>query len=249
MIFASATNGMSVIRVISACFQTAIKAIYELLICSLLPNFSSATPTDTELWALIATRIHLDDSRLYSLYLETQPRLGNDLERVSTVQIRTALNRRLGSSWEVSLGYAWTPFLYDAEYKAIFRSEHRSWQGVSFSQSWSGLDLQYRLRQEQRYIEGLGGIANRSRIQVKINIPFDHDKTIGIATFDEIMIHIGDTTGGPRAGYDRNRIFAGPFYVRGQTRYEVGYLGEHAKRFGNDERWVNALFFSILTEW
>jgi len=240
---------MSAIRVILAYFQMGIKPIYALLICSVLPNCSCATPTDTELWALIATRIPLDDSRLYSLYLETQPRLGNDLERVSTVQIRTALNRRLGSSWEVSLGYAWTPFLYDAEYKAIFRSEHRSWQGISFSQTWSGLDLQYRLRQEQRYIEGLGGIASRSRFQVKINIPFDHDKTIGIATFDEIMIHIGDTTGGPRAGYDRNRIFAGPFYVRGKTRYEVGYLGEHAKRFGNDERWVNALFFSIVTEW
>jgi hypothetical protein len=25
------------------------------------------------------------------------------------------------------------------------------------------------------------------------------------------------------------------------ARYEVGYLGEHAKRFGTDERWVNAV--------
>jgi hypothetical protein len=27
-------------------------------------------------------------------------------------------------------------------------------------------------------------------------------------------------------------------------RYEVGYLGEHLKRFGSDERWANVFLFS-----
>jgi hypothetical protein len=72
---------------------------------------------------------------------------------------------------------------------------------------------------------------------------------MGVSAFNELMIHIGDTAGGPSSGYDRDRIFLGPFLARGQGRYEVGYLGEHAKRFGNDERWVNVLFFSFVTEW
>ena len=100
-------------------------------ICALLLSFFYsdsvfATPTDTELWMMLATRISLDESKLYSFYLETQPRLGDDLQRASTVQIRAAINRRLGSNWEASLGYAWTPFLYDAEYRSIFRDENRS---------------------------------------------------------------------------------------------------------------------------
>jgi hypothetical protein len=28
------------------------------------------------------------------------------------------------------------------------------------------------------------------------------------------------------------------------ARYEVGYLGEHAKRFGPDERYISALMIS-----
>ena len=219
------------------------------LLPMIISSHLSATPTDNELWAVLATKIALDENKTYTLYLETQPRLGDELKRVSTAQIRGALNRRLGADWEASLGYAWTPFLYDAEYRSIFRDEHRSWQGLLFSQSGRRFDSQYRFRQEQRFIEGLGGIANRSRFQIKINVPLNSDRRNGLAVFNEVMIHIGDTSGGPSSGYDRNRIFAGPFWSSGRNRYEIGYLGEHAKRFGNDERWVNAMFFSVVTEW
>jgi hypothetical protein len=68
----------------------------------------------------------------------------------------------------------------------------------------------------------------------------------GITAFDEFMVHLNSVQQGPTSGYDRNRVFIGPFWQVAQTRYECGYLGEHMKRFGDDERWVNAILLSVV---
>ena len=73
------------------------------------------------------------------------------------------------------------------------------------------------------------------------SLPLNDAQDFGITAFDEFMVTLNTVEGGPWRGYDRNRIFIGPYWQVGATRYEVGYLGEHAKRFGDDERWVNAL--------
>jgi hypothetical protein len=209
---------------------------------------AEAIPSDTEAWALIGATARLGPESKYSLYFEAQPRLGDDLGQPSTVQVRGALNRELGMRWVVSIGYAWTPLLYDAQYRASFRDEHRSWQGLSYSYEYLGIKWLSRIRQEQRYIEGVDAVINRSRYQVRSGIPFVKSDRFGLAISNEVMFNVGSTGGALPSGYDRNRFFLGPYLVQGKTRYEFGYLAEHAKRFGDEQRLVNAVLLSAVTD-
>jgi hypothetical protein len=72
-------------------------------------------------------------------------------------------------------------------------------------------------------------------------LPLNVAQDFGIAAFDEVMFTWNSIEGGPWSGYDRNRVFLGPYWQIDNAHYEIGYLGEHAKRFGDDERWVNAI--------
>jgi hypothetical protein len=78
------------------------------------------------------------------------------------------------------------------------------------------------------------------------SLPLNTQKSFGLTAFDEIMVNLNGVEGGPWSGYDRNRVFVGPFWQVGDARYEVGYLGEHTKRFGDDERWVNAVAVTTI---
>ncbi len=220
--------------------------VFGILLALLGPN-AQATPTDTQAWFLVASNISLDSAKRFQLYLEAQPRIGDDLERASTVQLRTAVNYAFADEWSSALGYAWTPFLLDTEYHRIYRDEHRIWQGLSFTHRVVGVQWQHRLRQEQRFIEDASGVAHRSRYQLRASIPLTSTGDFGVTAFDEVMVHLTSVSQGPTGGYDRNRVFFGPFWQSGGTRYEFGYLGEHAKRFGDDERWVNAMVLSIVS--
>jgi hypothetical protein len=208
--------------------------------------WASATPTDTQAWLLVASNIPLESTKQYQLYLEAQPRQGDDLQRASTVQLRTAVTYSFSKHWSSALGYAWTPFLLDTDYHRAYRDEHRTWQGITFSHAGLGAQWLHRLRQEQRFIENASDVVHRSRYQLRMNLPLSSRGDFGLSIFDEFMVHLTSVEQGPTSGYDRNRIFVGPFWQTNDVRYECGYLGEHAKRFGNDERWVNALLVSVV---
>lgn len=224
------------------CFTIGVAV---LLAC--ISSDTHATPTDSQAWLVVASDVSLDPERRLKLYFEAQPRLGDDLERATTVQLRTAVNYAFAKGWSSALGYAWTPLLLDTEYHRTYVDEHRIWQGLSFSHAIAGVQWQHRLRQEQRFIEHTSVVAHRSRYQLRATVPFTSTGDFGLTAFDEIMVHLTSVHPGPTSGYDRNRVFVGPFWQSDGTRYEFGYLGEHAKRFGNDERWVNAVVLSVVS--
>jgi len=62
------------------------------------------------------------------------------------------------------------------------------------------------------------------------------------------MVNFNSVQDGPWSGYDRDRFFFGPYWKIDNVRYEFGYLGEHLKRFGNDERWANVIALSISAQ-
>lgn len=207
----------------------------------------SATPTDAEGWLLLGSNIGLDSKDRYKLYLETQPRVGDDFQRLATLQLRSAINYAFAPQWSFALGHAWTPIFYDADYHRIYRDENRVWQGLSFTHIASGITLQQRIRQEQRFIEHASAVSHRSRYQLRGSVPISANGDFGITAFDEFMVHLNSVDRGPVSGYDRNRVFIGPFWENSETRYEFGYLGEHMKRFGDNERWINAIMLSIVS--
>jgi hypothetical protein len=195
---------------------------------------------------VVGSNIPLDAAKRYQLYLEAQPRLGNDFQRIATSQLRSALSYAASPQGSFALGHAWTPIFYDTNYHRIYRDEHRIWQGVSFTHAVSGVALQHRIRQEQRFMEHASDVSHRSRYQLRGTLPLSATGDFGITAFDEFMVHLNSVRQGPASGYDRNRVFIGPFWQISETRYECGYLGEHAKRFGDDPRWVHAVLLSVV---
>jgi hypothetical protein len=230
------------------CMRPTLFSLFWIVVvqCASLGRCALATPTDSEAWLVVGSNIPLDTERRYQLYLEAQPRFGDDLQRIATSQLRSAITYAVAPNWSLALGYAWTPIFFDADYHRIYRDEHRVWQGLSFTHAVSGVTLQHRIRQEQRFIEHASDVSHRSRYQLRASFPLSAEGDFGITAFDEFMVHLNSVQQGPTSGYDRNRVFIGPFWQVAQTRYECGYLGEHAKRFGDDERWVNAILLSVV---
>lgn len=208
---------------------------------------SCAMPSDYQAWGLVASSIALDPERRYRLYVEAQPRIGDSFERITTVQLRSAITYGFNQAWSTDIGHAWTPLFMDADYHRIYRDEHRIWQGLTYSHGEGRIQWRHRLRQEQRFIEQASEVAHRTRYQLRLTLPLWHGGNVGITGFDEVMGHLNSVEGGPRAGYDRNRIFVGPFWRNGSTRYEFGYLGEHIHRVAGEERWINALLMTAVT--
>jgi hypothetical protein len=199
------------------------------------------TPQDFEGWATLVAFISLEDSKSYQLYVETQPRLGDNWQRMATALIRTAIVYNPKPSLSLFAGYGWFPSFYDADYHRSYRDEQRLWQQILYRQELWGITWHHRLRQEERWIEHTDEVSYRTRYMLRGSLELNDARDFGITAFDEVMVNLNAVADGPWSGYDRNRIFFGPFWEFGAARYEVGYLGEHAERFGDDERWVNAI--------
>jgi hypothetical protein len=206
----------------------------------------SAQPPDFEGWTNINSHISLDPQKRYEIYLEVQPRLGNDWQRLTTTQVRAALVYNFDESISVYAGYAWAPAFVDSQYHRDYREDHRLWQQIAYRRELFGMQWLHRLRQEQRMIARTNEVAHRARYMLKGSQPLSDTGDFGVTVSDEVMVNLNGVDNGPWAGYDRNRIFLGPYWIVGRTRYEVVYIGEHLKRFGSDERWVNALGLQVL---
>lgn len=204
-----------------------------------------ATPQDFEGWLLINSHIALDEQKRFQIYLEEQPRVGNNWRRAATNQIRAAINYNPTNEIGLYLGYAWTPAFYDADYHHDYRDEQRFWQQLGYKHDLFGIKWFHRLRQEQRLITRTDGVLNRSRYLLRGSYGLTPSGDFGLTGFDELMVNLNGIDNGPSGGYDRNRIFFGPYWLVGTSRYEVGYLGEHLKQFGDDARWAHAVFAII----
>jgi hypothetical protein len=219
-----------------------VKLKWWLLIAPFMcASVASAHPHDFEGWLTASSHIALDKKRRYQVYLESQPRVGDGWRRAATVQERAAVNYNLNEELGFYVGYAWTPILYDAKYHRDYRDEHRTWQQIIYRHQSFGIKWQHRVRQEQRFIARTDEVSHRSRYLLRGSYGLSDSGDFGLTAFDEIMAHLNGVENEPWAGYDRNRIFLGPYWQVGNARYEVGYLGEHLKRFGSDERWAHVL--------
>jgi hypothetical protein len=200
-----------------------------------------AIPTDFQNWTLLTAHVKLDEAKKYQFYFEVQPRVGDNWQRMERLLIRPAVVYNVAPNLALYLGYAWTPLFMDAQYRRDYRDESRIWQQVLYKHSILDLQWQHRIRQEQRFIEHTDGVSNRFRYLLKGSYALTEDDNFGITGYDELFVTFNSVEGGPSAGYDRNRFFIGPYWVVENARYEVGYLGEHARSFGSDERYINAL--------
>jgi hypothetical protein len=224
----------------------SIKVLLWLLmgLCAMRIQPCVAQQTDFQSWSLLTATVSLDPEKKFFIYSEVQPRVGDDVSRLERLLMRPALGYNLNKNVALYLGYAWTPTFTNAHYDEDFRNENRIWQQVLIKHADFGIDWQHRIRQEQRIIEDASGPSNRTRYLLRGSYGLSEDRSFGITGYNEIFVTENSTHKGPKGGFDRDRFFAGPYIVSGPARYEVGYLGEYARRFGDGSRMINALLVS-----
>ncbi len=219
-----------------------------LLAVSLLLTFGNAqaeSSDDLQLWLVPTITTPISEDRQFSLYLEAQPRLGDDLSKVERLILRSALIYNYSKDLSFWVGYGWTPTFINSQYEDRFTDEQRVWQQIMYSQDLLEYRINHRLREEQRFIEGFPQVSHRFRYLIRASRPFD-DKKFGLTGYNELFFNLSSIEPGPDAGFDRDRFFFGPYWVDGIFRYEVGYVGEYARRFRTGEgRMVNALALAI----
>jgi hypothetical protein len=203
-----------------------------------------AQRTDFQSWTLVTAQKTLDSEKRWFLYLEAQPRIGDDISRLERLLIRPALGYNYDKSLVFYLGHAWTPTFSDTHYRHDFRNENRIWQQALYKHDWLGLAWQHRFRQEQRFIDDASSVSNRTRYLVRGSYRIAESQDFGITGYNELFVTENSVERGPRAGFDRDRFFLGPYLVSGKGRYEIGYLGEYGKRFGNSDRMINAIMLA-----
>jgi hypothetical protein len=189
--------------------------------------------------------VSLDEAKKYQLSLEVQPRMGANWERFDRLFVRPAVTYNLRSDLGASFGYAWAPGFLDSELHRDFRLEQRLWQQILFRHELGNWQWQHRLRPEQRFIEDTDGMSIRLRYFVRGSYGLNPENSVGLTGFNEFFVTLNSIEDGPQSGYDRNRVFMGPFWREGAVRYEVGYILEHVHRFGDDQRWVHALWSAL----
>jgi hypothetical protein len=188
--------------------------------------------------------VNLDQDKKWLAYMEVQPRIGDDISRLERLLIRPALGYNISSQLSAYVGYAWTPTFMNASYQDDFRNENRIWQQLLYKHDLWGLQWQHRLRQEQRIIQDASATSNRTRYQLRGSYGLASDGSYGLTGYNEIFVTENGTQKGPFGGFDRDRFFFGPYVKSGPGRYEIGYLGEYARQFGNDSRMINAIMLA-----
>jgi hypothetical protein len=223
------------------CMKNSI-CIAALVVLSLSVTLTAhAQQTDFQSWTLVTAQTTLDYDKRWLLYAEAQPRVGDDISRLERLLLRPAVGYNYTKSTTFYLGYAWTPTFYTTKYEEDFRNEQRIWQQILYKHDMLGLAWQHRLRQEQRFIDDASSTSHRTRYLLRGSYRMSESYNAGLTGYNELFITENSVQRGPRAGFDRNRFFFGPYIVAGAGRYEVGYLGEYGKRFGNDDRMINAI--------
>ncbi len=227
----------------------AMRIRFLLLLVLVLPGTAIASD-DFQLWLVPTLTAPITEDRKWSLYLESQPRLGRDGRDPERLLLRSAALHRLDDHVSLWLGHAWTPTFMDSAYELDFRDEHRIWQQLLVTHSLFDFSWTHRLRQEQRFIEDANGCSNRSRYLVRADKGFDDEKSFGLTGYTELFVTYNSIDRGPVAGYDRTRYFFGPWLKHGPARYELGYLREDARRFTADEgRTIHSLALSIFVNY
>lgn len=228
----------------SSCLNRVRGLAIVLLLLVCVPGSAYAQKTDFQSWTLVTTEVPLDSEKRWFIYGEAQPRVGDNISRLERLLLRSALGYSIDKSTALYLGYAWTPTFTNSSYDEDFRNEQRTWQQFLKKHTWLGLAWQHRLRQEQRYIDDASSTSHRTRYLLRGSYRLVESQDIGLTGYNEIFVTENSVERGPRAGFDRDRFFFGPYFVAGQGRYEVGYLGEYGKRFGSSDRMINAFMLS-----
>ena len=204
---------------------------------SAIAQSGERTVTQLVQWAAVTS--HVKVSPRLSILLDGQFRQVGQVNP-QQYQLRTGLDVKLNKSFSiVPLGYVYTwNHLYGKQPARYVNNEHRIWQQVTYKHSLGRVDIEHRLRPEQRFIErryvndagsvvydGYSDFQFRLRYRLQARVPLNQ-QTLGPDTYYAIIY---DELFGSRGEYvtydkpDQNRVFLGVGYqVHNDFSFHIG---------------------------
>lgn len=189
---------------------------------------------DAQLWTPLFINAPAQ-GRLVGL-LELQPRVRGDFDRLTTLILRPWIGWRIAPATFLHVGYGW--IRSDTTRVTV---EHRAWQQFQRSATpASGWTLTGRARLEQRGLEGVPQTAWRARALARVERALGGGPRYAVAS-DEAFVHLNSPVGGPRAGFDQNRVFLGLGKSGDRAKVEAGYQHVWVKRSGQADIHIHAV--------
>jgi hypothetical protein len=168
------------------------------------------------------------------LWLEVQPRFGNDVSGLNQVILRPGLGVRLAPDLTLLAGYH---FQRNTPPQGVATDEHRVWQQLLFPvvRDPERLVLLARLRLEQRSIVGAQDLGWRLRTMLRMQVPLAGRGSAGPLLWAEAFTGFNDTDWGQQSGVRQVRAFAGALVpINRRLNLEGGYMAQIERRTGGD---------------
>ncbi len=217
-------KGPGCLRLLKTFFAWWAGAVFWLV---LPPAMAENYEQDLQMWPTLNIRKNLGNR--YFVVLEANPRIGDNLGEFRLLEVVPSVGRQITDRMTVQTGYKlWLG--YGQEDNPL-RVEHRLWQESSNRFQWKKLTLTNRARLEERFMEGVDGVAMRFRDRLQVSYPLGEAGRWYLLASDEIFVNLNSPENGPHAGYGQNRAFAGLGRKLGRhASVEGGYQLQHTER-------------------
>lgn len=194
-----------------------------------------------EIWAPVYFEAPLINPKV-RLYLEAQPRIGDNFQHLTQLRFRSALGYKFDKHFSFYQGYAWAPNFYPKHV-----DEQRPYQqwGIGWL-LFRRLNTLNRFRLEERFIEHSPGCSVRGRYMLRLALPIAETRYY-INCSDEIFANFNHRPNGPIQGFDQNRFFIGiGRQVNNHMRIEYGYKMQYIYGHHQANNHLNHIFNTRL---
>ena len=220
-----------------------LSLVIFLVVCFQCGNYALAGETfknDLGLWT--AVNISLPIKGKFESRFQISPRWLDNATDFNQFILHGLLGYRFNKHVSFFQGHAWSTL-----YIPNFRREQRPYQELTISHNVRKLSFDHRFRFEERFIQDIEGISLRARYRIKGTYPLDKKEKWSLVLFDELFVNLNSHFGGPRAGIDHNRIYAGVNHKFNENiSTELGYQLQHVHRPGPAVENLNHFVFFYL---
>jgi hypothetical protein len=213
--------------------------VVAIAILTMLLGAGGAESADPDLQLWFPVQLIHPLSQQWSVSMQTELRLQDDISEFSELVYKPALNYHFNDTWAVSIGYKYIDKYHEADEQDI-------WQEGHYNRKFGDLVTGFQVRLEERFIDDINGVIPRLRFLQHFSHPIC-DGPYYLTGFGAIRLNLDDKGQGPVSGFEQSRIYGALGRHVGQhMQLEFGYLWRYEEeRTGGDEN-DHAVHFQLI---
>lgn len=207
-----------------------------------LPSEAKDFDEELTLWPTVSVQAPLYKDKL-SVYGYWQPTITQNIKELTPWVFRGALIYTPRKNLNLWLGYD-QHYSFDSVDQLI---EQRAWQQITYDQKIKKLQVNHRIRLEDRFLKREKQPAFRLRLRNRATYPIGKNKKWYIASNNELLLNLTSSSPNRRAGFSEDRIFIGlgrklNKYVNLEGGYQASFVN-----FGINSNLIRHSFVTNLS--